>query len=169
MTNKAPLINAGPPAQSYWWSWSPASWCATCQVDGSSYWILTEVIILCIYKRKTFLNCSLQLVRETGATNKVLHEYLCVFSIYSLFQVSSNEPKIFQVVFCDDLTDSSLLLILQYETSCRHIWWPASQHQNTTGWSVLVCPAGLVTEEMIVLMEPGRESHNWRHSRTFDC
>ena len=27
--------------------------CHTCQVDGSSHWILTKVIILCTYKRKT--------------------------------------------------------------------------------------------------------------------
>ena len=115
---------------------------------------LKEVIILCTYKRKTLNNCLLQLVREIGATNKVLHLYFCIFVQYLQFvsgalkwpQNLAGLKLVFNKLgvlwwhhwlcvlywtFTANLTPPHTL---QYEISCWHIpcWWPAYQHPNTT-------------------------------------
>ena len=108
--------------------------------------------LFCVYKKENHHN--IVNFNKKLCNNK---QKWCIYilyiscSIYSLIQVSSNEPEILQVwslcsinlVSCDDLTDivcwvglsqpTSLLLILQYEISWRHIMLVTSiQHLNTT-------------------------------------
>ena len=130
--------------------------CHTCHLDGLSYWILTNVCstsetsnYFVFIKEKKLYNCLIQLVRETGATNKALHFYFCIFS--AVFTVCSRCPQMTQKSFrfetwCTVTTSLSLCPVfiwtftanftpshtLQYEISCWHLpWWsPASPHQH---------------------------------------